>query len=209
MEDPSAKVEAMPGKETSEDTAESAGYLQWFLDELIGSPINVILLIAILYLIYKILKPESDDDDVKYEPPLPPMKKQDMTPQQLREYDGVKREDGRVLIAVLGKIFDVTKSKNFYGPGGPYSSFAGKDASRGLATFNVNSACEEYDDLSDLKKGELDQVREWSEQFTEKYPIVGKLLKPDETATVYTDDEADVDEKEIEAENKAIVGGRS
>lgn len=56
---------------------------------------------------------------------------------------------------------------------------------------------------------ELDQVREWSEQFTEKYPIVGKLLKPDETATVYTDDEADVDEKEIEAENKAIVGGRS
>ena len=55
---------------------------------------------------------------------------------------------------------------------------------------------------------ELDQVREWSEQFTEKYPIVGKLLKPDETPTVYTDDEADIDEKEIEAENKAIVGGR-
>ena len=54
---------------------------------------------------------------------------------------------------------------------------------------------------------ELDQVREWSEQFTEKYPIVGKLLKPDETATVYTDDEADVDEKEIEAENKAIASG--
>jgi len=191
------------------EVTETTGYLQWFLDELIGNPINVMLLIAILYLIYKILKPESADEDIKYEPPLPPMKKQDMTPQQLREYDGVKREDGRVLMAVLGKIFDVTKSKNFYGPGGPYSSFAGKDASRGLATFNVNSACEEYDDLSDLKQSELDQVREWSEQFTEKYPIVGKLLKPDETATVYTDDEADVDEKEIEAENKAIVGGRS
>jgi len=209
MEDSSAKVNAMPGKGTSEEVTETTGYLQWFLDELIGNPINVMLLIAILYLIYKILKPESADEDIKYEPPLPPMKKQDMTPQQLREYDGVKREDGRVLMAVLGKIFDVTKSKNFYGPGGPYSSFAGKDASRGLATFNVNSACEEYDDLSDLKQSELDQVREWSEQFTEKYPIVGKLLKPDETATVYTDDEADVDEKEIEAENKAIVGGRS
>jgi len=211
MEDPRhpTSAKADEASTTAEDTNSHEGYLQWFMDELLGNPINVILLIAIVYLIYKILKPESDNEDVQSEAPLPPLKKQDMTPAQLREYDGVKREDGRVLMAVLGKIFDVTKSKNFYGPGGPYSSFAGKDASRGLATFNVNLACEGYDDLSDLQKSELDQVREWSEQFTEKYPIVGKLLKPDETATVYTDDEADVDEKEIEAENKAIASGGS
>lgn len=203
------KETTMPGQDGStkpESNTEETSMLRWFIDELTGNPINIVLLIAIIYLIYKILKPETEYDDVKVEPSLPPMKKQDMTPRQLREYDGLKREDGRVLIAVLGKIFDVTKSKNFYGPGGPYSSFAGKDASRGLATFNVNSACEEYDDLSDLSKSELDQVREWSEQFTEKYPIIGKLLKPDETPTVYTDDEEDVDEKEIQEENKAIVG---
>lgn len=202
------KDTAMPGQDGStkpEGNTDETSLLQWFIDEMTGSPINIVLLIAIIYLIYKILKPETEYDDVKVEPSLPPMKKQDMTPRQLREYDGLKREDGRVLIAVLGKIFDVTKSKNFYGPGGPYSSFAGKDASRGLATFNVSLACEEYDDLSDLSKSELDQVREWSEQFTEKYPIIGKLLKPDETPTVYTDDEEDVDEKEIQEENKAIV----
>ena len=51
---------------------------------------------------------------------------------------------------------------------------------------------------------ELDQVREWYEQFSEKYPIVGKLLGPDETATVYTDDEEDVDENKVQEENKAI-----
>lgn len=181
--------------------------LQWFFDELTGNPINIVLLLAILYLLYKILKPESEEK-VEAEPPIPPMKKQDFTPRQLKEYDGTG-EHGRTLIAVLGKVFDVTKSRNFYGPGGPYASFAGRDASRGLATFNVNSACEEYDDLSDLKQSELNQVREWEEQFTEKYPIVGKLLKPDEQATVYTDDEEDVDEKEVERENKSLVGGNS
>jgi len=209
----SDKSTALPsgqdGSTKTEDVADGTSYIQWFIDEMTGSPINIVLLIAILYLIYKILKPETEDGDVVVEEKLAPMKKQDMTPAQLREYDGLRREDGRVLIAVLGKIFDVTKSKNFYGPGGPYSAFAGKDASRGLATFNVGLACEEYDDLSDLNKSELDQVREWSEQFTEKYPIIGKLLKPDETPTVYTDDEEDVDEKQIQEENKAIVGGRT
>jgi len=181
-----------PGKDAGEQEA-SQTTMQWFIEELTGNPINVILLIAILYLLYKILKPEAEEK-IEAEPPTPPMKKQDFTPRQLKEYDGTG-EHGRVLIAVLGKVFDVTKSRNFYGPGGPYSSFAGRDASRGLATFNVNSACEEYDDLSDLKQSELDQVREWEAQFTEKYPIVGKLLKPDEQATVYTDDEEEEEEQ--------------
>ena len=141
--------------------------------------------------------------DIEVEPPLPPMKKRDFTHRQLKAFDGTG-EDGRVLIAVLGKVFDVTKSKNFYGPGGTYSSFAGRDASRGLATFNVNSASEEHDDLSDLKQSELDQVREWELQFREKYPIVGKLLKPDEEPTVYTDDEEEVDEQEIEREHRTL-----
>ena len=79
-------------------------FRQWFIDELTGSPINIILLIAILYLLYKILRPESEDDLPAYEPPPPPMKKQDFTHAQLREYDGVKREDGRVLMGVLGKV---------------------------------------------------------------------------------------------------------
>ena len=42
--------------------------------------------------------------------------------------------------------------------GGPYSGFSGRDASRGLATFNVNAITDEYDDLSDLKPSEIEQV---------------------------------------------------
>ena len=42
--------------------------------------------------------------------------------------------------------------------GGPYAGFAGRDASRGLATFSVDAITDEYDDLSDLKASELEQV---------------------------------------------------
>ena len=44
------------------------------------------------------------------------MKKRDMTIAELREFDGIKN-DGRILMAVNGYIFDVTRGKKFYGPG--------------------------------------------------------------------------------------------
>ena len=33
---------------------------------------------------------------------------------------------------------------------------------------------EDYDDLSDLKPHEMDQVKEWELQFSEKYTLVGE-----------------------------------
>lgn len=54
----------------------------------------------------------------------------------------------------------------FHSKGGPYAAFGGRDASRGLATFNVTSSdTEEYDDLSDLDTMEMESVREWEMQF--------------------------------------------
>ncbi|URD88331.1 Cytochrome b5-like Heme/Steroid binding domain [Musa troglodytarum] len=38
-----------------------------------------------------------------------------------------------LLMAIKGQVYDVTQSTMFYGPGGPYALFAGKDASRALA----------------------------------------------------------------------------
>lgn len=51
------------------------------------------------------------------EPSPPPMKKRDFTLKELKELGDGTREDGRILVAVNGKVYDVTKGKRFYGSG--------------------------------------------------------------------------------------------
>ncbi|CAO1417580.1 unnamed protein product [Diamesa tonsa] len=91
--------------------------------------------------------------------------------------------------------------------------------SRGLATFSVTANPDlEYDDLSDLNSMEMDSVREWEMQFKgklmtfffliilEKYDIVGKLLKPGEQPTNYSDedDEPNTDTLPVKTTEKSI-----
>jgi len=48
--------------------------------------------------------------------------------------DGGKDDDGPVWLAVLGHVFDATKGRRHYGPGGPYEALAGRDATRAFVT---------------------------------------------------------------------------
>ncbi|XP_037070093.1 LOW QUALITY PROTEIN: membrane-associated progesterone receptor component 1-like [Pollicipes pollicipes] len=172
-------------------SSEGGGMWNALLDEF-KSPVNLLLISACLYIMYKMWVRHKEENAPRRrpEPELPPLKKQDFTLEQLKFYCGDERCDGRVLVAVNYKVFDVTKGKRFYGPGGPYAAFAGKDASRGLATFSVEGG-DNHDDLSDLTPMQMESVREWEAQFTDRYVYVGKLLKPGEKATEYTDDEHD------------------
>ena len=188
------EVDGDPSLEKTE-----TGIVTWIWTEITSSYLNLGLTFAILYLVYKILFQKEEELVITVEPPKPPMKKQDMTLQQLRQYDGVsENSDDRICVAVNGKIFDVSKGKRFYGPGGPYSGFAGRDASRGLATFSVEPVSNDYDDLSDLKPGELEQVQEWELQFSEKYDLVGKLLKPGEESRSYSDESSESSDESAE-----------
>ena len=71
---------------------------------------------------------------------------------------------------MLHILSSLCKSAYFLFAGSPYGVFAGRDASRGLATFSLTEDVlkDEYDDLSDLTSMQMESVREWEMQFTGK-----------------------------------------
>lgn len=98
-----------------EDT--SSSFISELIANILYSPLNLGLLAVCVFLLYKIFSLQKTDvEESPPKPQLPPMKRRDMTYEELRKYDGTN-EEGRVCVAVNGKVFDVTKGKNFYGPG--------------------------------------------------------------------------------------------
>lgn len=61
-----------------------------------------------------------------------------ITDAELKNYDG-SDPSTPIYLALNGTIYDVTLGRNFYGPGGSYSFFAGHDASRAFVTTCFDS----------------------------------------------------------------------
>jgi membrane-associated progesterone receptor component len=62
----------------------------------------------------------------------------------------------------------------FYGPGGAYEIFAGKDASRALAKMSFEPQ-DLTGDISGLTPFELSSLNDWEYKFTSKYVKVGTI----------------------------------
>ena len=96
------------------------GLFQRLIYDIVTSPINLILVVLIVFLLVKLLrlkrKPNDYPSSVKMPPQLPKMPKQDLTVEQLRGYNGVD-SNGRILTAIYGDIFDVSRRSDLYGPG--------------------------------------------------------------------------------------------
>lgn len=98
------------------ESSDDGGYFSNIISEIVRSPIDIALVGIITFLIYKIIKSRQRVDEPVYvEPELPKLRK-DFTVEELRKYDG-NGPDGRILVAVNGNVYDVTKGKKFYGPG--------------------------------------------------------------------------------------------
>ncbi|KAK6458980.1 cytochrome b5-like heme/steroid binding domain-containing protein [Scheffersomyces xylosifermentans] len=139
----------------------------------------ILVLIVIFFLARSILS------DISVTNPFGAKEKEDetiiegkFTPLTLAKYNG--KDSPKVFIAVRKRVFDVSQGSSFYGPGGPYANFAGRDASRGLALNSFDIACltpitEPIDDLADLTAPEIESLDHWEEHFENKYPVVGTL----------------------------------
>ncbi|OTA99553.1 hypothetical protein M426DRAFT_325023 [Hypoxylon sp. CI-4A] len=141
------------------------------------TPLNAILIAITLYTTYLLYKP-SPPATLPREPPATVFKT--FTPRTLLPYNGLN--DMPVYLAVRGRVFDVTSGRNFYGPGGPYENFAGRDATRGLAfhSFDEDMLTKDLDGPLDKLEGlgpeEYESLQGWEERFLSKYLVVGKLV---------------------------------
>ncbi|XP_054715674.1 neuferricin-like [Uloborus diversus] len=97
-----------------------------------------------------------------------------LTSEQLKEFDGGPDSKG-LYLAILGEVFDVEKGAQHYRPGGGYSFFTGRDASRAYITgdFSENGL---IDDLSGLEASSLSSIEDWLSFYREEYKPVGKVI---------------------------------
>ncbi|EJK68373.1 hypothetical protein THAOC_10451 [Thalassiosira oceanica] len=111
--------------------------------------------------------------------PEPP---RNFTAKQLRHFDGTKDEktdeEKPVYLSVSGTVFDVSKGRDFYGPG-PYEQFAGRECGVALATMSFDETLlDNVEACKELGVGDKAELDNWKEKFEHYrcYPIMGRLV---------------------------------
>lgn len=122
------------------------------------------------------------------------------TKEELSKYKG---ENGSpVYLAVLGHVFDVTKGKKHYGPGGGYEFFAGRDGTRGYVTgeFNDKGLIE---DISGFTLSQIHSVNHWLQFYMKDYTFKGYLLGK------YFDEHGNPSEAKLEFDRKLVFANKA
>eukprot|EP01080_Neovahlkampfia_damariscottae_P005178 gene5178-8784_t len=171
-----------------------------------------IIVLVVIFFVWKLVCPaapqveesdsESDEDKVE---------EREYTIEELKKFDGKNNDQKKVYISARGKVYDVTKS-GFYGPGGPYSMFAGHDASICLAKNSFDTKLLNNFDLSELSFMERDSLEGFASNFEFKYICLGWLKEyreanPDEEKEeqeeqLFNDDELEEQPDDVLDENE-------
>eukprot|EP00922_Rhytidocystis_sp_ex-Travisia-forbesii_P015055 GHVS01022503.1.p1 GENE.GHVS01022503.1~~GHVS01022503.1.p1 ORF type:complete len:238 (+),score=89.04 GHVS01022503.1:75-788(+) len=100
--------------------------------------------------------------------------------------EGGEGGGGELLIGLMGRVYDVgsnASGQDFYGPGGPYHLFSGRDATRALATMSMSEQeCDLKPSLwtCGLSLTDKQTLSDWIDRFESKYAVVGKVVFGDE-----------------------------
>ena len=84
--------------------------------------------------------------------------------------------DSRLLLGIVGHVFDVSEGKDFYSPGRGYAGLIGRDCSRFYATGEFSADGNE-ESMVDFGPEQCQAVSEWLEfyQYHKSYTFVGLL----------------------------------
>jgi len=96
--------------------------------------------------------------------------------EQLRKFDG--QDGGRILISLKGKIIDVTKGAESYGPGGSYSLFAGRDVTKSLALMDLSEGFLDQPGYTPENEESKKTLESWWARLSGQYPEVGEVVQP-------------------------------
>mmetsp|Transcript_17769 Transcript_17769/g.30631 ORF Transcript_17769/g.30631 Transcript_17769/m.30631 type:complete len:110 (-) Transcript_17769:431-760(-) len=100
-------------------------------------------------------------------------KAREFSPQELAEYDG-SDPTKPILLAIKGRVFDVSTGASFYGKGCSYNRFTGRDACRGLAIMSLKDQ-DLVPSLEGLSPSQMNTLDQWLRKFESKYPEVGTV----------------------------------
>jgi membrane-associated progesterone receptor component len=93
-----------------------------------------------------------------------------VTRDDLSYFDG-SDESLPLLIAISGRVFDVSSEGRFYGPDGPYNCFAGKAATRALVLATLVGE-DINDDIDDFTEAQMEELEFRTNFYADKYPQV-------------------------------------
>ncbi|CAG8502151.1 4761_t:CDS:2 [Ambispora leptoticha] len=101
------------------------------------------------------------------------------TLEELSKYDG-SDPDLPIYLAINGEVFDVTQGRDYYGKGGSYGFFSGRDASRAYITGCFSSPSHLSHDLRGLTPDQLKSLEGWASFYRDHHTYfkVGRVALP-------------------------------
>lgn len=145
-----------------------------------------------------VLKYLVNDNQIDESAAIPIKTEQVLTKEELSKFRG--ENGGPIYLALMGRVFDVTKGKDFYGPGGGYSFFTGFYLSNIFTYYDFCSLSINFyslilgidgtrafvtgdftpsgliDDISELDDGDYLGIKNWIDFYAKDYFYIGTQM---------------------------------